>query len=419
MPGCASSSRRPVPAGAPGGVPAGARRLALIVALASLGLAGCQADAGPSTEPRPPSLEPVVLGHASLRRAPEDSQERRRPDPAAAGWPEKLALAQGYAAGGYDAEALAVLDAALALSPPEPWAGRLRDLKASLRLRRAQETLLRIVSRGARDYYPFGRDVEVEVRLANVSGAELVFAAPPPGASPSALTLEVRCVDRDVYASRLRRAWSRTFALTAEGRPPLVIPPGGEHAVRVRIPAADLGPPLAGLRALEVSGVLRPTGLTRGGEPRSVRVPVRAGRVVVLPEGYEPLARDPLGALEQSAATGAALHLLLAAEFLAPGERPEAAARLAAVLARGPPGLRRAAVGALGLLRERAVGEPLAPFVGPLVAALAEHPDAAEALMEGLAEVTGRHLAPDPRLWADWWRREEGRRPLVAPYAED
>jgi hypothetical protein len=72
-------------------------------------------------------------------------------------------------------------------------------------------------------------------------------------------------------------------------------------------------------------------------------------------------------------------------------------------------------VGSLGLLRERNVGRPLSPFAGPLMEALRVTPARGDALMEALGRITGQALAPDVRLWEDWWRRASREGATVPP----
>jgi hypothetical protein len=91
---------------------------------------------------------------------------------------------------------------------------------------------------------------------------------------------------------------------------------------------------------------------------------------------------------------------------------------LAQALAEGHPAMTRAAHGGLALLRERAIGEPLVPFARPLMDALTRSPRRSEAILEALSTVSGVRLAPDPRLWQDWWRREAERRTAIAPRPE-
>jgi hypothetical protein len=378
-------------------------------------------------EPAAPSFEPIVFPHARPEGAPGgDGEALRALRPVsedAAGWEEKWALAQRYAATGYDDEALAVVDAALAGEPPAEWEARLRGVRDAVRMRRAEE-LLRIQARGVRDYVPFGTDVDWVVRLRNVSSEDVVLASPGtasgPGAtvlSPSALVLEIVRRDVDIYASELRRAWTQTFYLQEPGGPELRIPPGGVHEVRMRIPAEEAGGPLSGLRMLEVTGTFRPSRLRAGGSEGADRLRVRPGRVVALPDNHEPLAREPLRSMERAVGAVAPTHLLVAAEFVSRADRPRAIETLAGALAEGDPALRTASLGALGLLAERAAGTRASGFVGPLLAAWERAPARADAIAEGLRLVTGMPWAADLRLWKDWVRRHPDARVEVPAVA--
>jgi hypothetical protein len=364
------------------------------------------------SEPLPPSFEPIQFstGGGSARRG--ELQEKCDVSDDAAGWKEKWELASRYAAGGYDQEALQVLDGALAQSPPPAWSARLRGLRHSLTIRRAEELLLRVEARGVKDYVGFGCPVDFVIRLRNVSGEVLSIVAPATGSgsSPSALLLEIRRRDRDVHATQLGRTWNQTVFLQKAGDAPIVIQPGQVHELPVRIPAEAAGAPIAGIRTLELTGTLRPTDLRRGTQRRRVTLPVRAGRVIALPGGFEPLTVDPLKSMGTAIDTVAPAHLLIAAEFVPPSRRAAAFKELARALGEGHPALYRAALGAIDLLRERAVGLPVGPFALPLVDQLSRSPERVDALMEGLSTVTGVRLAPDARLWQDWYRKEANRR---------
>lgn len=373
-------------------------------------------------EPEPPSLEPIVFPNprAVEGGAGGPMREGRPVGEEDAGWREKLDLARGYAAGGYDDQAQEIIRATLAQDPPAPWRPRFIGLRTMLRERRMQRELLRVDARGRKDYVVFGADVDWLVRIRNVSPCEIVFPAPPGGGdavSPSILSLSVRRRDVDIYGAELSRSWNQTIPLQRVGGRALCIPPGGIHEVTVRIPAADVGEAISGLKILDLSGTLRGTMATEDSGKGSVRLRARPGRVVVLPGGYEPLAQDPLGSMETAMRSLAPMHLLIAAEFVPRGQGPRAAGILASVLAEGDPALRTAALGALGLLRGHGVGQPLAPFVGPLMEALESHPERSEPVMEGLTRLSGQALARDPRIWRDWWRRV-GQQGMVVPPQE-
>ncbi len=394
-------------------------RVWMTLAVALL-LGACSSDPtadGPE-EPEAPSFAPIEWKHPEgARRVERDTRDKREVDEAMAGWQEKYELAQGYVAGGFDEQALQVLNGALTRDPPAPWGQRMRQLKASIQVRRAEELLLRIDARGVKDYVGFGEPIDFVIRLRNVSTEVVTLLAPQNDevTSPSALLIEMTRRDRDIHATELKRTWNRTVFFQKPGDEPIRIPAGGMHEIPVRIPADAAGPPIAGLRTIEVGGLLRPTRLRKGAEPRTVRLPIRAGRVMALPRNFEPLTVDPLASMKTAVDTVAPAHLLIATEFVPPRRRPEAAAILAGALESGHPALYRASLGGLGLLRERAVGEPLAPYVEPLLSGLTRTPGRADALMEGLSTVTGVRLAPDPRLWKDWWRRDDNRRRAVTP----
>jgi len=405
--------------------------LAAALFLAASFLAACAGRGGPEGEgwvradgPVPPSLEPIVFpnprGAAAADMRTGDERRLAEED---AGWQEKYEVASGYAAGGYDDEAQTLVQAALALHPPEAWARRFRDLRSSLRVRRLEETLLRVDARGERDYVPFASPVDWTVRIRNVGRREVVLADPRQvegAASASAVTLRVVRRDLDIYAAELRRTWTQTVFLQTPRAGPVRIPPGGVHEVRVRMPGPDVGEPISGLRVLEVSGTLRAALVGPDGGVDGVALPIRRGRVVAVPQNFEPLARDPLGSMETAIPAVAPPHLLVAAEFVERDDVPRGVEILARALETGDPALRTAAVGALGLLRERALGRPLAPLAEPLVRGLTRSPSRADALMEGLRRLSGATLPEDARLWKDWWQRASAAGETVrAPPAEE
>jgi hypothetical protein len=419
-------------------------RAALALLAVALPTAGCQARTDPEpkldffgrpidpatnrgTEVAPPSFEPIVLSRTG-EAAPEDPglRERRALAEDDAGWGEKIELARTLAASGDDAQAMSVLDAALAAQPPTAWAQRFKQVKQELRLRQAENDLVRIDARAVRDVVPFATDVEFRLRIRNVSDQELRFhggtvdldprGRPLPGAaerSPNAVTLDVARRDRDVSAASMDRTWTTTVPLQGPAAPDLRLAPGETREFPVKIPADDVGTPIAGVRVIEVSGVLRPTAMTVGGLPQVHPLRVRRGRVVVLPPGYAPLADDPLGAMEQAIPLGAGAHLLVATEFVPRAQAREAALLLARALAEGEPGLAPAAHGALAMLREKCVGDPLAPLLDPLMAFLESRPLRADALLGGVAQLTDERVASDPRLWQDWWRKTRATGPAV------
>ncbi len=384
--------------------------------------------------PEPPSFDPIVLprpagrgGDAAGAGVPglpgADERERVEVEEADRGWREKLEVARALLASGEEEAAAQLVEAALSAGPPAAWAGRLRNLQTELRLRRAESTVLRIDARPVKDVLTFGEDVEFRLRLRNVSGGVLTFAAPRGGGgrpgggegSASAFTLEVLRRDRDVYGNAMERTWSRTVFLQPADGPALVLGPDQVRDLTVRVPAEDVGPALAGVRVIELSGLLRPAGLTLGDAPVTAPLRLRRGRALVLPGGFEPLAQDPLGALERALPVGAAPHLLVATAFVPRAEAPQAVALLARALVEGDPLLVRAAQGALTILRERCVGDLLAPLADLLLAALDARPDRAAELIGGLERLVEARLAPDARLWQDWWRRTRPLGPVLTP----
>lgn len=395
-------------------------RTAAFVALLGVAVAACQGESrrrlglnqpDPQGESRV-SRAPIVIPNPAVNRKKAKGgklREERELSKEDRGWQEKLALAREYAAGGYDEQALQILDACLTRQPKQPILGQMRALKTSLQLRRTEEKLLRVEAFGVKDYVPFGQDVDFRIRMQNVSNEPITLRPPGSGVksiSPTAISVDVSRTDRDIFATQMQRSWTQNVFLHRPGGRALTIKPGASHEFSMRIPASEVGGTIAGLRILEVGGMLRPTRLTKGKEGRTVRLRVRKGRVVVLPGNYEPVVLDPIKSMRTAVQTGAGQHLLIASEFVPRRSRVEAVEILARALAEGRPGLRRASLGALSTIREHATGARLRPLVEPLMDVLEMTAARSEAVMEGIAALSDVRLAPDPRLWRDWWDRD-------------
>jgi hypothetical protein len=360
------------------------------------------------------SAEPIVMPRPGRGPAPveDDGRSRRRVGEDDAFYREKFDVAHAAAQSGDDETALALIAAALSLDPPVEWADRLRGLRQTVKARHLELDVVRADARGVRDYVVFDQDVDFVVRVRNLGRRDLVVQAPAVAApgeasevSGSVLALSIERRDRDIYAAELVRSWTQVVPLVVAGQPDLVVPPEGSHEVQVRVPAAEAGPALSGLRVLTVSGDLRLTGASVGvAEPVS-RIPIRAGRVVALPRNYEPVAAEPLHSLRRALGAAAPVHVLVAAEFLPSSDRPAAAQALADALAAGDEALAPSIGSALALLRERAGERGVVPLAEPFVRRMRTHPAREAHLAEGLNVLTGVSLAPDVRLWEDWWRR--------------
>ncbi len=407
-----------------------ARRLPLLLALIALAsLAACRGGPLAGDDDDDDGDEPVVSRErivipraAAAASAVPFLRDRRPVSPDDEAWDAKLTLARDYSAGGYDAQALDVVRAALALDPPAPWSQRFADLAASLRVIRIEDELLRAEVAPIRDYVVFGEPVDFEIRLRNVGREPLSLMPPEVGASrgdvlsPGAVTLDVRRVDRDIYASRMERSWTQNFLWHRPEEGPTRLDPGAVRRIPVRIPAEEVGPAIAGLRQIVVEGTLRPARVVVGDRTQPLTLRVRPGFVIVLPRNYEGLVADPIGAMGRSIDAVAPVHLLVASEFVPRDRGPDATRILARSLSEGDPSMRRAALAALERLRERLAGRPLRPLGQPLIDALGASPAREAALMEGLAALSGHVLAADARLWRDWWTREvPDSRPVVAP----
>ena len=363
--------------------------------------------------------ERQVVGGAPAREDPSRRIRRRVDEDQEAFFRRKVEAARAAADGGADGAALEIVDGALALSPPTDALERLKAIKAELRTRRLEGEVLRVDVRGVREYVTFAEPLDLVVRIRNVGTGDVVIS-PPTGSGKAALSgstlmLTVRRRDVDVYAAELERTWNKIVPLVESGADDVRIPPEGALEVRVRVPADDVGAPISGLRVLEVGGDLRAGKIEAGLSKPLGRVRIRTGRVVVVPGNFEPLAADPLGSMRKAVTSVAPVHLLVASEFLAPRERASACALLAEALATASPDLETAAVNAIRHVRRAAVGTSLRPLAEPFLRAARSHPERAEAVLEGLAALTGVTLAPDPRLWDDWWKREGEAPDAVVP----
>ena len=343
--------------------------------------------------------------------SPDEASRRKVSEDDDAFWQQKVDTARASAASGDDRGALELLACALALDPPSPWDQRLKSVRVEIKARHVDTDVLRVDARGIRDYVEFGSDVGVVVRFRNVGADPIVIRAPegvgPDATSGAALVLSLERRDVDVYAAEMKRAWTQVVPIVTEGTGELRLAPEQVHEIRAKIPAEEAGGPIAGVHVLSISGTLRAGRIeTSLGEPVG-SVPVRAGRVLVLPSNYEPLAIDPIASLERAVEAAAPVHLLVATQFVPADRRPDAVRVLARALTDGSTSLGTAALAGLRSLRQAAIGTPLRPLAAPLMEALARRPVRMADLMEGLVVTTGLAIAPDPRLWEDWWRREQ------------
>ena len=372
------------------------------------------ARAAAGEEPLDPLADPAADPTCrSVPRGPEEDdpnvRRRTRREEDDLFFEAKFEAARDEASVGSDAAAIELLTAALKLDPKPPWDARFKALRAEIKARHLETEILRVDVRPVRDYVPFDAAVDLIVRLRNVGKAEVVILPPtsgPDAISGSSLVLTVKRTDHDIYEAELSRTWTKVVPLLAEGAEELRIPSETVHEVRVRVPPEDVGGAVSGLRVLELSGDLRAGRIEAGISEPLGRVPIRPGRVVVLPGNFEPLAADPLGSLRKAAEVTAPVHLLVASEFVPPESRPEALRILAAALATGPAELHPAAWSAIHLIRRAAAGTPVREMARPLMEALDAHPERATELMDALRALTLVSLAPDARLWDDWWRRE-------------
>ena len=360
--------------------------------------------------PLPPPPDPLRPSVPHRGGKTGDTSSRRPAGEDDAFFQAKFDAAREALQAGREDQALEVLAATLRLDPPSPWDGRLKAMRLEIRERQVGVDAIRVDARGERDYVPFDQDVDLVLRVRNVGTCDLVIRAPEgdgPGAiSGATFVLSVQRLDRDVYGAELRRSWTQTVPLVTTETGPLRIPPETSHEVRVRMPAEDAGGALSGVRTLVVGGELRAGRIECGLQEPLGRVSIRPGRVLALPRGFEPIAADPLGSLGKAIRATAPIHVLVAAEFLPASARVEAMRTIADGLSTGEPALEPALVNAVRTLRRAAAGERLQPLAEPLIFALRGHPDRSDDLMEGLAALTGVSLAPDARLWEDWWRRE-------------
>jgi hypothetical protein len=398
-----------------------ARPLPLLLAATALAAFGCAKAKGDSAAPAaaaaPSGSEllpsgAIVFPREGGRPDPDAGKSRRRVGEDDSFFREKFDLAQASAEAGDDESALQVVAAALALEPPGPWESKFKGLKQTIKARHMQLDVVRADASGAKDYVVFDEDVDFVVRIRNL-GAHDLIVRPPAGPGPSevsgsVLALSIERRDRDIYSAALVRSWTQSVPLVPPGETELVVPPESVREVTVRVPADDVGGAIAGLRVLQVSGDLRLTGASMGIAEPVMRIPIRAGRVVVLPRNYEPIAADPLGSLRKALSVTAPVHVLIATEMLLPSDRPAAVGLLADALAAGDPALAPAIGAALALLRDKAGDAAAAGMAEPLVRRMRTHPARVPDLADGLVALTGVSIAPDVRLWEDWWRR--GRR---------
>ncbi|MCG3135871.1 MAG: hypothetical protein HMLKMBBP_03647 [Planctomycetes bacterium] len=299
----------------------------------------------PATE-GPVAAEKVVSGNVNPG-APKGggaaSDDQRRAAAEAA-----LAQAESAWMSGDPLTALAAANRALASSPPDDIAERLRAVRAKARGAVVAEKVMELRAVPEKDAVASGEPVPVRVVLRNLSNAPVDVPRRDGKSSDALFVLEIEREDWDVFGNR--RASS--FTVRAPLRADVDLPPGGEREAHVTIDASLLEVKHQGFSVMRIGGVLRPVVVRIGDSEFFDALPVEPALVRVFLPGWEPLAADPVASLRRAIQKRSPAHVLTATELVAAAERGEARRLLAEAADADPPlaGVCRAALARLDAL---------------------------------------------------------------------
>lgn len=305
---------------------------AALCAVAAAASSGCRTTVvDPATE-GPVAAEKVVVGapgggDPSKGGGAPSSDERRAAAEAS------LARAESAWMSGDPLTALAVANRALASSPPDDVADRLRAVRAKARGAVVAEKVMSLRAVPEKDAVASGDPIGVRVVLRNHSGAPVGVPRREGGSSDALFVFEIDREDWDVFGNRR----TSSFTVRAPLRADVDLPPGGEREAAVTLDASLFEVKHQGFSVMRVTGVLRPVVIRIGDSEFFDALPVEPAIVRVLLPGWEPLAADPVASLRRSVQKRSPAHLLTAAELLAAAERAEGRRILEAAAADDPP----------------------------------------------------------------------------------
>lgn len=265
-------------------------------------------------------------------------------------------------------ECLSIVRRTLEEGVPAEIAEELKTLRFDTKRRLLSRRVVAGRVRPVKDIFPVGDEIQIDLRLRNVSPHVLSIPLSASGVSSDSV-FEVRVSRQDWDIQGNYRSVSGRYLVSPEGD--LEVPIGADRAVAFSLPASPQEERHLGFTVLTIDGVFRPSSIQCGEDRYYSSVELQGAVVRILPAGYEPIAADPLGTLEKANRLRAREHLLLAAELAPPERRRGVIRRL------------------MGYL------DDASPLMGTTI-------------MAALRRLTGREFANRPSAWKEWWK-EGGR----------
>lgn len=180
-----------------------------------------------------------------------------------------------------------------------------------------------------------GSDVTVEILFINLSGRDVKILATAPQSTPSALHLELACVE---IAANGNRVEDRRTQIVEVGED-IVLPPGGRKSFKVPFTTSDRDLSSLALRRFTISATLWPSRLDVAGEAMPGGIKLRPTTLDAFPRNWEHLAERPLERLRDALGKRSAVHIPLCAALVAESERVAARELLCECLrSQGPDG---------------------------------------------------------------------------------
>jgi hypothetical protein len=299
-------------------------RRSLAAALLILGLGACSTREQPID---PDSAERVVVEGPGRpgRAAPDADAKQARAeaalDAALAAWRSGDALT-----------ALSLANHAMLEGIPSELEAPFRELRSKARASVVATKICRVRALPEKDVVADGEPIAVRIEFSNLSSTLLSVPRSQKGASDATVVLTLVREDIDVFGNSRRSE----FTIPAPVREDLTLSPGQSFETRLVVPPGMAGLQHQGFSVIELSGVFRPIVMRVGESEFFDAIPIERARVRIFQKGFEPLAEDPLGSLRKAVAKRSPPHLLIAAELVAPIDRPEARAVLEAAKPKDP-----------------------------------------------------------------------------------
>lgn len=305
------------------GLPRGAGVFAsVLAALLAAVLAGCRTG-DPDADPM--SQGQVVLGgKGGIAPVDRGSSEARSQAERA------LASAEAAWQAGDSLTAMAILNQALAAGVPEELESRFRELRVRARAVVVTDKIVRLRAIPVKDVVADGSAVPVRIVVTNLSAAPIRAPRREAGSSDALFLVSVTREDRDVYGN----VKSSEFTVRVPIEEDLFVPAGGEREIHVSIDPDLVRLHHEGFSVFRIAGTFRPVVVRVGESEFFDALPIEAGVVRVMQQGFEQLADDPLGSLRKAVARRSPPHILASAELLAPSVRAEARTVLGDAVAR-------------------------------------------------------------------------------------